>query len=153
MNRKLSWASAILLVLGVGHLTLTIVMDRARVADWLSDGLWATVPLLPGRSVDALETTTAFWAGWGSFSIPLILLALLIRHLAKQGTAVPAWVGWGVAVWAVVGGLMLVPSPFFVAVIPGALIVAAARGTQATPGSAMGGHTAAYGEAVDTKGR
>lgn len=39
MNRKLNWASSILLVLGVGHLALTIVLDRARVANWLGDGL------------------------------------------------------------------------------------------------------------------
>lgn len=59
MNRKLNWANSILLVLGVGHLALTIVLDRARVANWLGDGLWATVPLLPERSVDELQKTTS----------------------------------------------------------------------------------------------
>lgn len=153
MNRKLNWASAILLVLGVGHLSVSTVLDRTRVGDWIRDGLWSTVPLLPDRSIDALETTTTFWSGWGSFSVPLILLALLIRHLAKQGIAVPSWVGWGIVVWTLIGGLLLEPSPFFLGAIPGALIVAAARSTQAAPGPAKGGHTAAYGEAMDTRRR
>lgn len=150
MNRKLHWASGILLALGVGHLGLGIILDRAQVAEWLGDGLWATVPLLSGASVDALQVTTAFWAGWGSFSVPLILLAGLIRHLALRGVPVPSWLGWGIVVWAVIGGLMLVPSPFFLGAIPGALIVAAARHQQAGPGSPLSGHTATQSAAVDT---
>ena len=151
MTRKLNWASAILLVLGVGHLSLTLIMDHVRVADWLGDGLWATVPLVPDSTVEDLQTTTAFWAGWGSFSVPLILLALLIRHLARAEIAVPAWLGWGLVVWAVVGGLMLVPSPFIVAAVPGLLIVAAARDTRADRVPSSGGNAAAYGEALDTR--
>jgi hypothetical protein len=153
MNRALHWASGIMLALGIGHLGLGIIIDRALVAGWLRDGLWATVPLLPDRTIDSLETTTAFWAGWGSFSVPLILLAGLIWHLAQQGIAVPSWVGWGIVVWTVIGGLMLVPSPFFLGAIPGALVVVAARRQQAGPGVPPGGPTAAHGAAVDTRRR
>lgn len=133
MNRKLHWASGIMLALGIVHLGAGMIIDRALVAGWLRDGLWATVPLTPDPTIESLETTTAFWAGWGSFSVPLILLAGLIWHLAQQGIAVPSWVGWGIVVWTVIGGLLLVPSPFFLGAIPGALVVVAARASRRVP--------------------
>lgn len=129
MSRKLlGWAQGILLLLGIGHAVVSVVLDRTRVADWLADGLWATVPLVPEQhAVDEQATVAAFWGGVGSFAVPLVLLALLIGHLAAREMPVPAWVGWGVIGWCVLGGIILVPSPFFVGVVPGVLIVLAAR--------------------------
>lgn len=49
-----------------------------------------------------------------------------MRHLTRQQLPGPSWVGWGLVAWSGVAGLMLVPSPA-VGVIPGLLIVAAAR--------------------------
>lgn len=126
-RRLLSWASGTLLVLGVGHAVVSVIIDWSRIADWLGDGLWATVPLIPEQTVDDQAVVAAFWGGVGSFAVPLVLLGLLVRHLAARGVPVPAWVGWGVAGWCALGGIMLVPSPFFVGVVPGVLIVLAAR--------------------------
>ncbi|WP_406232854.1 hypothetical protein [Nocardia sp. NBC_01009] len=39
----------------------------------------------------------------------------------------PAGIGWGLAAWCVLGGVLLVPSAFFAGVVPGALIIVAAR--------------------------
>ncbi|KAA1429218.1 DUF6463 family protein [Nocardioides antri] len=132
-RRLLSWASGLLVLLGVGHVVVSVLVDHARVADWLGDGLWATVPLVPEQTVDEQATVAAFWGGVGSFAVPLVLLGLLVRHLAARGVPVPAWVGWGVAGWCVLGGVMLVPSPFFVGVVPGLLIVLAARDERPLP--------------------
>jgi hypothetical protein len=41
--------------------------------------------------------------------------------------AVPAGIGWGLAAWCLVGGVLLVPSPYFAGVAAGALIVLATR--------------------------
>lgn len=125
-SRKLllRWASGIMVVMSGGHLLLLLFLKWEVVAGWAERGLWATVPLLsPGD----LANKAAFWGGVGSFSIPLILLSCLIWHLAGRGVAVPAGVGWGVAAWCLVSGVLLVPSPFFAGIISGLLIVRAAR--------------------------
>ncbi|SDM40702.1 DUF6463 family protein [Allokutzneria albata] len=122
-SRLLRWASAIMIFIGAGHLVLSFLLSGEHVGRWISHGLWAAVPLLGGSP----ENAAAFWGGLGSFSVPQILLGCLIWYLAGRGVTVPAGIGWGFAAWCVVGGLLLVPSPFFVGVIPGALIVLAAR--------------------------
>ncbi|CAL9469564.1 hypothetical protein SUDANB121_02821 [Nocardiopsis dassonvillei] len=126
----LRWASAIMIVLGVGHLTLLAVLSWADIAAWAERGLWAAVPLEAGATdltAAELRNEVVFWAGPGSFSVPLALLGTLLWHLAGRGVAVPAWVGWGVAVWCVVGGILLVPSPYFLGAAAGLLVVLAAR--------------------------
>ncbi len=127
----LRWGSGIMIVLGVGHLTLLALMDGAAIAAWAERGLWAAVPLdLAGGAEPTaaqLQNSLTFWAGPGSFSVPLVLLGALVWHLAGRGVPVPAWVGWGTAAWCVVGGVLLVPSPYFLGAVAGLLIVLGAR--------------------------
>lgn len=129
-RRLLRWASGIMVVLGVGHLSLLAVFSRADIAGWADRGVWAAVPLGltgDGTNAAALLNSLAFWAGPGSFSVPLFLLGCLTWHLAGRGVPVPAWLGWGLAAWCLVGGVLLVPSPYFAGVVAGALIVLAQR--------------------------
>lgn len=128
MRRRLvRTASAIWMTLGVGHLTLAVLIDRTRVADWLDEGLWAAVPLGAAETVEAQANATAFWGGVGSFAVPLAVLSGLLWRLAGREVPVPAWVGWTMAGWCALGGVLLVPSPYFVGMIPGLLIVLASR--------------------------
>ncbi|MCP3804841.1 DUF6463 family protein [Allokutzneria sp. A3M-2-11 16] len=122
-SRLLRWASGIMIFIGAGHLVLLVLLSGDDVARWGAEGLWAAVPLLGGD----LRNAVTFWGGPGSFSVPQILLGCLIWHLAGRGVTVPAGIGWAYAAWCVLGGVLLVPSPFFVGVVPGALIVLAAR--------------------------
>ncbi|MGW5049526.1 DUF6463 family protein [Actinokineospora sp. NPDC004072] len=117
----LRWAGAIMVVLGAGHLVILAVVEWSRFAGWIGRGGWGAVPFTGADAADAV----AFWAGVGSFAAPAIILGCLIWHLAGRGVAVPGWVGWALMAWWAVGGLLLVPSPFFVGVIPSALIVLA----------------------------
>ncbi|MGY5309771.1 DUF6463 family protein [Nocardia abscessus] len=128
-KRLLRWAAGIMLVLGVGHLILLALASWEEITGWVDQGLWAAVPLeLSGtQTVESLQNKVTFWAGPGSFAVPLILLGLLIWRLAGHGVAVPAWIGWGLAVWCVLGGVLLVPSPYFVGAVAGVLIIWAAR--------------------------
>ncbi|MFD3357012.1 DUF6463 family protein [Streptomyces fradiae] len=129
-RRLLRWASGIMCVLGAGHLALLALLARDDVAGWADRGVWAAVPLLDGGSgptLGSLRNEIAFWAGPGSFSVPLVLLGCLVWHLAGRGVAVPAWTGWALAAWCLVGGVLLVPSPFFAGTVAGLLVVAAAR--------------------------
>ncbi|MET9344593.1 hypothetical protein [Nonomuraea sp. NPDC003804] len=131
-KRLLRWASAIMLVLGTGHLFLLVLMAWQDVTGWVDRGLWAAVPLVLVEggavpTVESLQSKVTFWAGPGGFAVPLIVLGCLTWHLAGRGVAVPAGIGWGIATWCVLGGVLLVPSPFFVGTVSGILIVVAAR--------------------------
>ncbi|MEU1879211.1 DUF6463 family protein [Streptosporangium sp. NPDC020072] len=131
-SRMLRWASGIMIALGAGHLSVVVLTGWAQISDWVRQGLWAAVPFLgtsgdTAQLVEALRDKAVFWAGPGGFAVPLVLLGCLTWHLAGRGVTVPAGVGWGVAVWSVVGGVVLVPSPFFLGAVAGALIVLAAR--------------------------
>jgi len=129
-KRLLRWASGIMLVLGAGHLLLLTLFAWEDVTGWGDRGVWAAVPLaLTGsgaeRTVESLQNEVTFWAGPGSFAVPLILLGCLTWHLAGRSVVVPAGLGWGLAAWCFVGGVLLVPSPYFAGVVAGALIVLA----------------------------
>ncbi|MEU6189439.1 DUF6463 family protein [Nocardia sp. NPDC047038] len=131
-KRLLRWAAAIMLVLGTGHLVLLTLDSWEDITGWADRGVWAAVPLGLGdggdaQTVQSLQNKLTFWAGPGSFAVPLILLGLLIWHLAGRGVAVPAVIGWGLAAWCLLGGILLEPSPFFVGIVAGALVILAAR--------------------------
>ncbi|HEY9368907.1 DUF6463 family protein [Streptomyces sp.] len=118
------WAGRILAFLGAAHLLINGLLIRDRMPEWLDGALVA----LPADRLHALPPALgAFWAVPGSFGLPLLLLGLLVARLARTGIPVPAYVGWGLAAWAVVTGLILLPSPFPLALIPAAMLIAAAR--------------------------
>ncbi|GAA3846091.1 DUF6463 family protein [Saccharothrix violaceirubra] len=126
------WAAGIMVVLGAGHLGLSIVLKWSVVVGWVARGGWAAVPLIPAdRSEAALVNGLTFWAGPGSFAVPLLLLGCLTWHLAGRGVTLPVGIGWGLAVWCLVGGVLLVPSPYFLGVVAGVLLVVA-RGRAVT---------------------
>ncbi|MGW0436473.1 DUF6463 family protein [Micromonospora sp. NPDC003197] len=131
-KRLLRWASGIMLVLGIGHLLLLTLSAWKDVTGWVDRGVWAAVPLAlvdkgTDRTLASLQNEVVFWAGPSSFAVPLILLGWLTWHLAGRGVAVPAGIGWSLAAWCLVGGVLLVPSPYFVGVVAGVLIVLARR--------------------------
>ncbi|MFE7799802.1 DUF6463 family protein [Nocardia sp. NPDC057440] len=134
-RRLLRWASGIMLVLGIGHLSLLALVAWADITGWVDRGIWAAVPLVLTdggvETMESLRNEVTFWGGPGSFAVPLILLGCLIWHLAGRGVAVPAGIGWGLAAWCGLGGVLLVPSPFFAGIASGALIIVAARNRSA----------------------
>ncbi|MET8778331.1 DUF6463 family protein [Nocardia sp. NPDC050713] len=126
----LRWASGIMIVLGTGHLILLALFAWSDITDWVDRGVWAAVPLGltdEEETVASTQNALTFWSGPGSFAVPLILLGCLTWHLARRGVPVPAWVGWALAVWCAVGGVLLVPSPYFAGTVAGVLVVLAAR--------------------------
>ncbi|TXK35545.1 DUF6463 family protein [Nonomuraea sp. C10] len=129
-GKLLRWAGGIMIVMGAGHLAVLATTAWPDVAGWVDRGMWAAVPLLAdGPAVESLRNKVTFWGGPGSFGVPLILLGSLTWHLARRGVAVPAGIGWALALWCALGGVLLVPSPFFAGIVPGLLIVLAARKT------------------------
>ncbi|GII97607.1 DUF6463 family protein [Sinosporangium siamense] len=131
-ERLLRWASGIMVVLGSGHLSLVVFTAWAEMTGWVDRGVWAAVPLAftgggAAQTVESVQNKLVFWSGLGGFAVPLGLLGYLTWHLADRGVVVPAGVGWVLALWCVLGGVLLVPSPFFVGAVSGALIIVAAR--------------------------
>ncbi|GAA4894219.1 DUF6463 family protein [Streptomyces coeruleoprunus] len=128
-KRLLRWAGGIMIVLGTVHLTVLALVCWGDITGWVDRGLWAVVAIEladAGQTMQSLQNKVTFWAGPGSFSVPLVLLGCLIWHLAGRGVPVPAGIGWAVAVWCALGGV-LVPSPFYGGIVAGLLIVLAAR--------------------------
>ncbi|MFJ8076470.1 hypothetical protein ACIQ7Q_21610 [Streptomyces sp. NPDC096176] len=131
-KQLLRWASGIMFVLGAGHLLLLALISWGDITGWVDRGVWAAVPLALTDSgadptAESLQNEVTFWAGPGSFAAPLILLGCLTWHLAGRGVAVPAGVGLGLAAWCLVGGVLLVPSPYFAGTVSGVLVILAAR--------------------------
>jgi len=130
MNRRrlLQTASGILVFLGTGHLVLASFITSETLTNWVDNGVWAAVPLVGGfAEPSAARNALAFWAGLGSFAVPLAALGLLVWHLASRSIAIPAFVGWIIAIWCLAGALILVPSPFILGAAAGFLVVLAAR--------------------------
>ncbi|MEV4417671.1 DUF6463 family protein [Catellatospora sp. NPDC049609] len=130
-RRKLRWASGIMVFLGAGHLCLLAAIAWGDVVGWAERGWWAAVPLAFGgdtvTTVASLQNKVTFWSGPASFAVPLVLLGCLLWHLSGRGVAVPAAIGWTLAAWCALAGIILVPSPFFLGIVSGLLIVLAAR--------------------------
>ncbi|MGH8793679.1 MAG: DUF6463 family protein [Stackebrandtia sp.] len=93
------------LVVGVGlifvsafHLMLFFVAS-GHVGDWLGGDLYTDVdPFTRMRGSEGF-----FWASLGSFAAPLGLIGAWAIHTARSGAGVPAFVGWTLAAWGVVG--------------------------------------------------
>jgi hypothetical protein len=140
-TRLLRWASGIMIFLGAGHLSLLTLISWDQFTGWFDRGLWAAVPLDLSDSGTDLRNEVTFWAGPGSFAVPLVLLGCLTWHLAGRGVTVPAGIGWAVAVWSALAGVLLVPSPYFAGVVAGALVIAAARNDSSAPATIAAGHS------------
>jgi len=120
-------AASTFMALGGGHLLLAFALEADVVRGWLGDGLWATVPLLARRTVEGLENGLAFWAGLGSFAVPLLVAGGLLWWLADRDLIAPTWVGWVLCGWFTLGTVLLVPSPMPVGLAAAIALILASR--------------------------
>jgi hypothetical protein len=144
-------AAAIMIVLGAGHFISLIVLGGGAgdaMLRWVDEGLWAAVPVTmePPTTTAALENEVTFWAGLGSFSVPLTVLGGLLWAQARRGISPPPWVGWTLIAWFGVNTVLLVPSPSVLGVAAGVLLVLGARGVPTTGRSAGTEHAGVHSE-------
>lgn len=85
---------------------------------WLA-GPFRTDPL----PADAL---VQFWGLPGGFVVPGALLSLLILAAGRRGSMVPGYVGWVLALWALVCLWIVGPSGFVLLLVPATLLILAA---------------------------
>lgn len=122
--RKLNiWAARLLILIAVAHLALFtgLALALGFVPGWFVGEL---------RSLEILraeisQSQAAFWAGLGSFAVPLLVLGALVRVLVRSSVSVPGFVGYGLGVWVVICTLILEPSGFPLVLIPVALLIRA----------------------------
>lgn len=117
------WAGRILLFIAMAHVVGWTDFASDQLSGWLEGSARESE-----YAVDqALTQSEAyFWALPGSFAPAGLILGALLLRLGRSDTVVPAFVGWGLAAWAVVATFIL-PSPAILVAVPGALIVLAAR--------------------------
>lgn len=123
LNRLAAW---ILMTLAAVHIVLfsVLALVRGYVPGWwrgeLRD-LSLSAPLAAGPS------QAAFWASIGSIAIPVLLLGAVVESLAKAGAAVPAFLGYALAIWVLLAAIIMEPSGFPLALVAALLLVKARR--------------------------
>jgi hypothetical protein len=132
--RNLSaWGGLLAVCGGVFHTVVAALMRQEVWAQIVDEGFLSTVPLYP--SADRLPMAEAFWFSPGSFGVPLLLLGSLVTWLTRRGERVPGWLGWGVAVWAVLLGLLSgFDAGTMILLLIGVLLVVGAWNARRVPG-------------------
>ena len=127
-SRYARWAGWIMVVQGGAHIALLGSAARVHMSDWLHGVVWANPGPKPHDPGEVTQGAAYFWAGPGSFGVPVLLTGALIVWLSRRHLPVPAFVGWGYAAWGLVCAAIAGPgTPFLTAVVPAGLIVAAGR--------------------------
>lgn len=118
----LKWSGYALVALGVVHLLALGADAWPFVPGWLGLELWTYAHWMPfeRQGTAVLASNAAFWATLGSCAVPLMILGALIVRLAKDGVAIPGFVGAGLCLWLALCALVLEPGGF-----PLALLIAA----------------------------
>ena len=123
----------ILTFLATAHLVITTALSHAHLSAFLHGDLW-----LPAHGLSDLSPELgAYWLTIGSFGLPLLLLGAIVASTGRAGRTVPAYTGWGLVAWTLVGSLILEPTPMILVLIPaGMLIVARRRASDGTASTA-----------------
>ena len=99
-----AWGGLLALCGGLFHTVAAVSMRQEAWAQIVDEGFFNTVSLEP--SADRLAVAEAYWFSLGSFGVPMLLLGSLVTWLTRRGVRVPGWLGWGVAGWASLIGLV-----------------------------------------------
>lgn len=94
------------------HLVGFGVLSADVLPQWLRGELWMN-GLSPIPNVEGL-----FWAGVGSFAVPLLVIGLIVCRLADAGIDVPRFVPLILGAWLVICSLLVEPSGFPLGFIP-----------------------------------
>ncbi|GLZ77512.1 hypothetical protein Afil01_23190 [Actinorhabdospora filicis] len=120
--RRTLWAGWALIAIGAGHSVIGFAISAHVWPGWFTGDLHGTL------FHSALsESELAFWSGPGGFPVPLILLGCLTIGRARKGEAMPRYVGWTLAAWAVFCSYIGFPGGFLLFAIPVPLLLLDAR--------------------------
>lgn len=121
-RQQLRWAGGLMMFLGLGHLLVAATLGRAEWKPLFEAGLVGALKLGEVR-----PGTLIFWVTVGGFGIPLFLLGQLVWVNAARSLVIPRSLGAALLVFALAGALVLPASPFWLALVPAALLMRATR--------------------------
>ncbi|MEV3938931.1 hypothetical protein AB0K52_23535 [Glycomyces sp. NPDC049804] len=118
------WSGRIFVFLGIGHTVLSLALVAPEhAAAWFSGGLWT-----PDEGIlDMSPAMSGYWLGIGGFGVPLLAFGLTVLWMQRRGLTPPAFLGWTVLVWAAANTVILVLSPWILAVVASVLYLAGVR--------------------------
>jgi len=120
----ITWAGRILVFFGFGHLVGAMALTSWQHADsWFTADLWR----LDEGVVNMSPAMAAFWLTTGSFSVPLVVIGLIVLWLNRRDVVPPPFIGWTIGIWSVVAAVILEPSPFVLVSIASGLLLAGGR--------------------------
>lgn len=120
----IKWAGRIFVFLGIGHTVLSLALVApSHAAAWFSGDLWR-----PDEGVlEMSPAMAAYWLSIGGFGVPLLTLGLTVLWMDRRGIVPPAFIGWAILAWTVVDTVVLLPSPWILAVAGSVLYLVGVR--------------------------
>ncbi|MFC3493000.1 DUF6463 family protein [Glycomyces rhizosphaerae] len=120
----IKWAGRIFVFLGIGHTVLSLVLVApSHAASWFSGDLWR-----PDEGVIEMSPSmAAYWLSVGGFGVPLLVLGFTVLWMHRRGIVPPGFLGWAILAWAVVNTVILLPSPWILAVVGSVLYLVGVR--------------------------
>jgi hypothetical protein len=120
----IKWAGWIFTVLATVHLLLAFALVGPHHADaWLGGELW----MPEGTIVEMPAAAGGFWLSVGSFGLPLLVIGQTVLWMHRRAITPPAFIGWAVGAWSVVGGLIFEPAPWIVVTVGAGLLLQGVR--------------------------
>ena len=116
------WAGRLIVLVGAGHLLIALALyARPHFGAWFSGALW-------GEDLAAMsDAGAALWLTIDSFSVPLVLVGLIVLWLDRQGLTPPPFLALTLGVWAVIEAVIFGPSPSWLLPVAAGLLLAGAR--------------------------
>ena len=97
--RMTRWAGRLIAFYGAAHTlgALTALGAARHAGTWFRGELWSQdlAPMSPAMS--------AYWLSVNSFGPPHVLIGLTVLWLDRRGIAPPAFIGWALGAWTVIG--------------------------------------------------
>ncbi|MBF6331528.1 DUF6463 family protein [Nocardia transvalensis] len=119
----IKWAGWIIALFGAAHTILALTLEHAGryAGDWFSGELW-------GEDLSAMSpANSAYWLSLNSFGPSMVLIGLLVLWMDRRGITPPAFLGWTLLVWTVIGFIIEGPTPSPIFAVATILLLVAAR--------------------------
>jgi hypothetical protein len=99
------WAGRLMVLYGSAHTlgALTALGAASHADTWFSRDLWSE------SLSDMSPAMSAYWLSVNSFGPPLVLLGCTVLWMSRRGVTPPAFIGWALATWVVLGTVMAGP--------------------------------------------
>ncbi|MDK2766082.1 MAG: DUF6463 family protein [Sphingomonas sp.] len=106
----IKWAGRLIVFYGAAHLLGALTFERAakHAPAWFSGDLWSD------DFSSMSHANSALWFSLDSFSIPLIVVGMLVLWLDRRGITPPAFVAWILGAWTLIDAIILLFTPWII---------------------------------------